>query len=105
MSYPAEAPIDEYGPEAAKAPVSRPARSAPPPPVLTPEQSKIRADVLRDLLIRNEREVTLGGYAGTGKTTLIRALLDALKGFAVCAYTGKAANVLRRKGVPASTIH
>jgi exodeoxyribonuclease-5 len=48
---------------------------------------------------------TLGGYAGTGKTTMIEVLLQHLKNYAVCAYTGKAANVLRRKGVPASTIH
>jgi exodeoxyribonuclease-5 len=49
---------------------------------------------------------TLGGYAGTGKTTVIRTLTDHLPSFAVCAYTGKAANVLRRKGVAgASTIH
>src|SRR3954447_26441989 len=48
---------------------------------------------------------TLGGYAGTGKTTVIRTLNEELPLFAVCAYTGKAANVLRRKGVAASTIH
>jgi exodeoxyribonuclease V len=48
---------------------------------------------------------TLGGYAGTGKTTLIRSLIEQLPNFAVCAFTGKAANVLRRKGVNASTIH
>src|SRR5262245_20525106 len=48
---------------------------------------------------------TLGGYAGTGKTTVIGELIRRLPDFAVCAFTGKAANVLRRKGVPASTIH
>lgn len=48
---------------------------------------------------------TLGGYAGTGKTTVIRALTERLKNAAVCAYTGKAAQVLRKNGVPASTIH
>jgi len=49
---------------------------------------------------------TLGGLAGVGKTTIIRSLLNMLPGFAVCAFTGKAANVLRRKGVEqASTIH
>jgi exodeoxyribonuclease-5 len=48
---------------------------------------------------------TLGGYAGTGKTTVIKSLKARLPHFAVCAYTGKAANVLRTKGVPASTIH
>jgi exodeoxyribonuclease V len=49
---------------------------------------------------------TLGGYAGTGKTTSIRSLKSCLPGFAVSAFTGKAANMLRRKGLEdASTIH
>jgi exodeoxyribonuclease V len=49
---------------------------------------------------------TIGGYAGTGKTHVLRALAEALPNFAVCAFTGKAANVLRRRGVGrASTIH
>jgi exodeoxyribonuclease-5 len=49
----------------------------------------------------------IGGYAGTGKTTILRELLERAgnKG-AVVAYTGKAASVLRRKGVSgATTIH
>jgi hypothetical protein len=37
----------------------------------------------------------LGGYAGTGKTTVLLALADALPDFAVCAFTGRAASVLR----------
>jgi len=52
---------------------------------------------------------TLGGYAGTGKTTTIKNVRESLKSkkmnFAVAAYTGKAANVLRGKGIDASTIH
>src|SRR5437899_665280 len=64
--------------------------------------------------------LTLGGYAGTGKTTLIAYLRQALRqhdaearvGF--CAYTGKAARVLQerlrdqkvpRKKDSVSTIH
>jgi exodeoxyribonuclease-5 len=49
----------------------------------------------------------IGGYAGTGKTTLIHAVMQGSPvGLAVCAYTGKAANVLRSKGLPtARTIH
>jgi len=46
----------------------------------------------------------LAGAAGTGKTTLAKHLTsfgDVVYG----AYTGKAAHVLRSKGVPASTIH
>jgi len=48
----------------------------------------------------------LFGAAGTGKTTLAKHITEALGVDAVFgAYTGKAASVLRRKGVPASTIH
>jgi len=48
---------------------------------------------------------TLGGYAGTGKTTLIKYLTKFFPTFGVAAYTGKAANVLRKKTIPATTIH
>jgi len=49
-----------------------------------------------------------GGYAGTGKTTVIKTLIATLRNdfnVAVCAFTGKACNVLMRKGIPASTMH
>lgn len=47
-----------------------------------------------------ERVFTLAGYAGTGKTTLARMIADAIDpvGTVFCAFTGKAANVLRDKG-------
>ncbi len=55
------------------------------------------------------QEFKLGGYAGTGKTTLIKAVVNSLQSSfctAICAYTGKAVSVLRRKGChKASTIH
>ncbi len=50
-------------------------------------------------------EQSLGGYAGTGKTTLIKYLVKFFPKYGVAAYTGKAANVLRKKGIMASTIH
>ena len=54
------------------------------------------------------QELSLGGYAGTGKTTVLQALwpeLRSRKAF-VCTPTGKAAQVLRSKGVDmAGTIH
>jgi exodeoxyribonuclease V len=50
-------------------------------------------------------EQTLGGFAGTGKTTIIKYLVKFFPNYAVAAYTGKAANVLRKKGIAASTIH
>jgi ATP-dependent exoDNAse (exonuclease V) alpha subunit len=56
---------------------------------------------------RGDREVVkLGGYAGVGKSVCVVELRRLLPGYAVCAYTGKAANVLRRKGIAdACTIH
>ena len=53
----------------------------------------------------------LFGYAGTGKTTVIRSTIDALaEHFGSChcgfaAYTGKAALIMRKQGLPAKTIH
>jgi exodeoxyribonuclease-5 len=62
--------------------------------------------VIREMLKFQKNEVTLGGRAGCGKTTVIKHLVELLPEFAVCAYTGKAANVLKGKGVKkASTIH
>jgi exodeoxyribonuclease-5 len=50
---------------------------------------------------------TLAGYAGTGKTTLAKQLASGVGGTVYfAAYTGKAAHVLRKTGIPnASTIH
>ncbi|MGD9738440.1 MAG: ATP-dependent RecD-like DNA helicase [Bauldia sp.] len=46
------------------------------------------------------------GYAGTGKTTLAKAIAEGIDGDVVfAAFTGKAALVLASKGVKASTIH
>jgi len=48
----------------------------------------------------------LGGYAGTGKTTLARHLAGEAGGRTYFAsFTGKAAHVMRKTGVEASTIH
>ena len=52
-----------------------------------------------------DRVMTLGGDAGTGKTTVIRELVNRLGYVSVAAFTGKAASVLRNKGVHATTIH
>lgn len=54
-----------------------------------------------------EPTMSLGGYAGTGKTTVIGQILSALgrDNVAVCAFTGKAASVLRAKDVDACTMH
>lgn len=52
--------------------------------------------------------LTLGGFAGTGKSTVVSALRRELPAdqVRVCAYTGKAVSVLRAKGITnACTMH
>lgn len=71
---------------------------------LTEEQRLVIKGII-DGFKAGKRVIAVGGAAGTGKTTLISNLIKVLPNWAVCAYTGKAAEVLRRKGVDASTIH
>ena len=47
--------------------------------------------------------LTLGGYAGTGKSTLVSLVAEQCQLPAFCAYTGKATSVLRRKLAAAGT--
>lgn len=64
-------------------------------------------DAIFDWLKKPEQQpfLTVGGYAGTGKTTLIAFVRKQLsrnatwkkRGVGLCCYTGKAANVLRQK--------
>lgn len=70
---------------------------------LSPDQAKAM-DAIRKWLKSGRKRLTLGGYAGTGKTTLIREIRKEARA-SVCAFTGKAAHVLTTKGVEASTIH
>lgn len=71
---------------------------------LDPHQKRVLYNLVEG--VKEDKEIqTLGGYAGTGKTTLIKYLTKFFPKFRVCAYTGKAANVLRKKGIDASTIH
>ena len=59
----------------------------------------------------HEAWTCISGYAGSGKTTLVRFIIDALQvnpeeDVAYIAFTGKAAQVLRQKGCPnAMTAH
>lgn len=77
------------------------------PLTLSPDQ-----DLALKLLIEEMRSgnpfVTLGGYAGTGKSTLIPFIateLGDLRSSAFCCYTGKAAQVLRDKLQAAGILH
>jgi exodeoxyribonuclease-5 len=70
------------------------------------ELTKEQRHVIKQLLKFEKPVQTMGGYAGTGKTTIIGNIIKALPNFAVCAYTGKASHVLRKKGISeAKTIH
>jgi exodeoxyribonuclease-5 len=71
--------------------------------VLTGEQEAAVAHLLRHL--SHKPAQSLGGFAGTGKSVVVKALQGRLPRFAAVAYTGKAACVLRRRGVEAATIH
>jgi ATP-dependent exoDNAse (exonuclease V) alpha subunit len=58
----------------------------------------------------HEKYITIAGYAGTGKTTLVKFIIDALDvaedKVAYVSFTGKAAEILRRKGNKnAMTLH
>jgi len=70
---------------------------------LSPDQ-RYAAETIRAWLSTPEKRLSLGGFAGTGKTTIISHLLQELNtSVAVCAFTGKAASVLRSKGVTSAT--
>ena len=74
---------------------------------LSPEQSKV-FDRVMDWHRGPDRTFVLAGYAGSGKTTLARLIAEAISadGTLFCAFTGKAANVLRDKGcATAGTLH
>ena len=64
---------------------------------------------LEDFLEGKDSVFILKGYAGTGKTTLIKGLVEALdnekKNFLVCAPTGRASKILRNKTGYGKTIH
>jgi exodeoxyribonuclease-5 len=87
---------------------------------LTNDQAQALKAIKEWLINRTTVQLTIGGYAGTGKTTLIAYLRKELaeknkkSGVAFCSYTGKAASVLRNKlrevqallpGDSCSTIH
>jgi ATP-dependent exoDNAse (exonuclease V) alpha subunit len=72
---------------------------------LTDEQKVVLYNLVNGIRNKNLLQQTLGGFAGTGKTTIIKYLTNFFPDFAVVAYTGKAANILRKKDIDASTIH
>ena len=109
---------DEYAGQA-DPPLEKVANEPEPPPkpsiVLTDEQQGAVDSIFLWLSCYikapqvTPQEFKLGGYAGTGKTTIIRTVKDRAQkeelSVWVCAFTGKAVNVLQRKGLSATTIH
>jgi exodeoxyribonuclease-5 len=71
---------------------------------LSREQQEVLTAIL-DGIKQGRYEQTIGGYAGTGKTTLITEMVARTAKACVVAPTGRAASVLRQKGVAAETIH
>lgn len=70
----------------------------------TPQQDAVGGAL--DAISRRDPLFRIAGYAGTGKTTLSKEIIANARGAAVCAFTGKAASVLRSKGLyEATTIH
>ena len=73
---------------------------------LTPDQELAFKDVREWLSSIDKPIFHLFGYAGTGKTTIAKMLVEDVKGKVLFAsYTGKAALVMQRNGMPASTLH
>jgi exodeoxyribonuclease-5 len=63
--------------------------------------------LIKAWLATSDQKFVLGGYAGTGKSTLAALIADELnRSVHYCAFTGKAAQVLRDKGCDgATTVH
>lgn len=73
------------------------------------QQQEVVDEAVSNFLSCQSSELSIGGLAGTGKSTIAQRinymLTDAgMKVVTLCP-TGKAANVLRKKGVTADTIH
>jgi exodeoxyribonuclease-5 len=75
---------------------------------LTTEQSAALSTIRSVVGSKQSRSqiMVLRGYAGTGKTTMLKVVRDAVGEVVVLAPTGKAANrVTEATGIPAQTIH
>lgn len=73
--------------------------------ILTDMQNKAVNEIREWIEWGSSKRFVLGGYAGTGKSTIAGELERELSNVMYLAYTGKAASVLRDKGCHANTIH
>lgn len=79
---------------------------------LSTDQKEVTDDILEWYFEKDEQIYALGGYAGTGKSTLIRtvsSMIEEEENYDIqikyITYTGKASLVLSVKGLNATTIH
>jgi exodeoxyribonuclease-5 len=76
--------------------------------IFSPKQAKALDAIAAWLADPNAKQTFyLAGYAGVGKTSVLRHVIKDVKGRVLCAaFTGRAASVMRRAGLPnATTIH
>ncbi len=75
--------------------------------ILTGDQKRAIAKATEWYKLGNRQVFTIAGYAGTGKTEIVKQMVESIgiTGVHFCAYTGKASLVLNQRGCPATTIH
>lgn len=80
-----------------------------PPAITLTEEQNLALDRILEWAKGPVPEFRLGGFAGTGKTTILKVVNQRLRELKlttkVCAFTGKAVNVLQRKGINSQTAH
>jgi len=64
---------------------------------LSPDQRSAYNDITNWIRNQDRGLLSLGGYAGSGKSTLVSLVAEQVRSPAFCAFTGKATSVLRRK--------
>ena len=73
---------------------------------LSPDQQQAFDSIIQWIGMGGSQELSMGGYAGTGKTTLLKKIIgDNHEHVQVMSLTGKAVSVLIKKGMDAATIH
>ena len=72
-------------------------------------QQELAIKTVKDKISSGQKIITIAGFAGTGKTTLVNYIIESLgytiEDVAFAAFTGKASLVLQQKGIPATTLH
>lgn len=77
--------------------------------ILTPDQQTVFEAILAFAKSPDKTHITVGGYAGTGKTTVVAHTVHTLRSMGInnigfCCYTGKASSVLRGKLIASNAL-